>query len=188
MQVIGTVESLTAELGAPVHGIIDWDLENSSSPHLHVLGAGLFYNIESAILNPLTLGLYLLHNFSSKLVLSDYGLDGLDLVALSTDDAYWQAIADGVMKRVLEEVVVNHDVECTFLTGWRVWFDRRYVHMKGQDLEKRVMGDADPFLKGLPKRPTLLMHVVQQGIGVCHGRTMPKAFADLFLEIQNSSS
>jgi ABC-type dipeptide/oligopeptide/nickel transport system ATPase component len=190
VQVVGTVQSLTAEGGAPVYGIIDWDLINKPQPYVHVLGADLFYNIESAVLNPLTLGLYLLHNYSSKLAAIDYGLiDGFDPLTLYTNVTHWQSIADGVMKRVLKIDAVNHDIECPFLTGWNVWFDRRYVHMNGHALEKRLKeSDAYPFLNALTKRPTLLMDVVQRGIGACHGRSMPRAFAALFVAIQTAKN
>lgn len=188
VNVVGAVDSLTAELGTPVHGIIDWDLTNRPQPHVHVLGAGLFYNIESAVLNPLTLGMYMLLHFSNKLSVRDYGLlDGFDTASLFTDAAPLQLIADGVMRRVLKEDVVNHDIECTFLTGWHVWFDRRYVHMNGHALEKRLKeDDAYPFLKALTRRPSLLMDVVERGIEVFRGRTMPKAFADLFVAVQTA--
>lgn len=188
-QVIGAVESLTAESSLPVHGIIDWDHKNNPGPHLHVLGAGLFYNIENAILNPLTIGLYLVHNFSNKLDASDYGLpDGFDPLSLYTDAAHWQSIADGVMKRVLKVDALNHDLECTFLAGWRVSFDSRYAHMNGHDLEGRLRkNDAFPFLNVFAKRPTLLMDVVQRGIQASQGRTMPMAFAEIFRTIQTGT-
>lgn len=189
VQVVGAVQSLTAEGGVPVHGIIDWDLKNKPLQHVHVLGEGLFYSIENAILNPLTLGLYLMHNFSGKLSAHDYGLsEGFDPLSLYTDAAYWQSVADGVMRRVLKVNVVNHDVECTFLTGGRVSVDNRYAHMNGHELEERVKKpDAYPFLNGFTKRPTLLMDVVQRGIQVSQGRTMPMAFANLFLAIQTAT-
>lgn len=185
-QVIGAVESLTAEGGVPVHGIIDWDLVNKPSSYVHVLGSGIFYNIENAILNPLTLGFYLLHNFPSKIDAYEFGLsDGFDLMSLYNDGPHLQSIVDGVMKRVLKVYAVNHDVECVFLHGWRVRFDSRYVHMKGHDLENQIKeSDKYPFLKAINKQPTLLMDVVQRGIGASNGRTMPVAFSDLFCEIQ----
>jgi ABC-type branched-subunit amino acid transport system ATPase component len=188
-QVLGVVESLTAEYGAPVYGIVDWDLTNKPQTHIFVLGEGLFYNIESAVLNPLTLGQYLLHNFSSKLCMSDYGLpDGLDPLSLYTDDVYWQSIADSVTRRVLKVESVNHDIECLFFRGARVAFDRRYVHMNGHALEDRLReADIYPCLNALTRRPTLLFDVVQRGIQPSHGRTMPMAFADAVLAIQTDS-
>ena len=39
------------------------------------------------------------------------------------------------------------ELECTFLAGGRVAFDRRYVHMNGHTLEERLReADVYPFL------------------------------------------
>lgn len=188
VQVEGAVESLNTENGVPVHGIIDWDATNKAKPRIHVLGAELFYSIENAVLNPLTLGLYLLHNFLSQLAPADYGLpDGFDGVGLYNEPTHWQSIADGVTKRVLGLQDVRHDVACLFLSGASISFDKRYVHMNGHDLEARLrQGHAYPFLNRFNKRPTLLMDVVQQGIRPSQGRTMPHAFVELFLGIQQA--
>lgn len=185
-KVVGAVESLQADGGVPVHGIIDWDLTNKPQQQIHVLGAGLFYNIENAILNPLTLGLYLLHNFPTKLDPRHFGLnEGFDLLSLYATDEHWQSIADGVTKHVLKLDAANCDVECAFLNGGLVRFDSRYVHMNGHDLEQRLKADdVYPFLKAINKRPTLLMDVVQRGIQSSQGRTMPMAFVELFSKIQ----
>lgn len=186
VQVIGAVESLTAQGGVPVHGIIDWDLVNKSLSYIHVLGSDLFYNIESAILNPLTLGCYILINFPSRINVCEFGLpDEFDLTLLYKDGPHLQSIVDAVTAHVLKVGAVNHDVECVFLHGWSVHFDRRYVHMNGHDLENRIKEDGKyPFLKAINKRPTLLMDVVQKGIFTSGGRTMPVAFSTLFSEIQ----
>lgn len=187
-QVVGAVESLVEEGSATVHGVIDWDLTNNLQPRVHVLGAEHFYSIENAILNPLTLGLYLLHNYPEKLAANDYGLaNGFDPTSLYTNPDGWQAIADGVTKRVLQVDDAAQDVECIFLNGEHVRFDRRYVQMKGHDLERLLKNDARyPFLCAISKRPTLMMDVVQRGIKSSHGRTMPRVFADLFSAIQST--
>lgn len=186
--VIGAVSTLFDENSVPVHGIIDWDTKNKPSPHLHVLGENIFYAIENAILNPLTLGVYLLSKFCSELNVSEYGLvEGFDPLSLTQDSACWQSIADGVMKHVLKNDVINRDVKCTFLEGWSVYFDSRYVHMQGHQLEALLRcKDVYPFLNRFSKKPSLLMDVLDVGIKGTWGRIMPKAFADLFAEIQDS--
>ncbi len=112
---------------------------------------------------------------------------GFDGVTLYTEPTYWQTIADGVTKRVLGLQDVSHDVACLFLSGASISFDKRYVHMNGHDLEGRLrQGHAYPFLSRFSKRPTLLMDVVQRGIRPSQGRTMPHAFVELFLGIQQA--
>lgn len=184
-QVVGAVESLVSQGSETVHGIVDWDLHNKPGQHIHVLGAGLFYNIESAILNPLTLGLYLLHNYSGKIAVQDYGLtEDFDSVSLLTNANQWQAVADGVSKKVLNMNAVAHDCTCAFLAGHSVYFDRRYVHMQGHHLEARIK-DTYPFLNAFNKQGSLLMDVVSRGVQSCRGRSLPKAFHDLFGTIQS---
>jgi energy-coupling factor transporter ATP-binding protein EcfA2 len=185
-QVVGAVESLNAQDGVPVRGIIDWDFKNRPTPHIYVLGEKLFYNIENAILNPLTLGIYLLHNFSGKLEAMNYGLDdGFDPLSLYMGVDCWQSVADGVTRRVLNVLDVSHDLECRFLAGGHVYFDKRLVHMNGHELETRLrQADVYPFLNAFTRRPTLMQDVIQRGIQPSQGRTMPQAFVDIFNAIQ----
>lgn len=186
-KVIGAVESLDVEDGVPVCGIIDWDGNNMPHRHIYVLGAGLFDNIESAILNPLTLGLYLLQNFAERLDPGDYGLDpGFDVHALVSDVQRWQGIAQGVMRRVLGDSQLQCDLECAFVKGGSVYLDKRYAYMDGHALERIVTGDAAyPFLNAV-RKPSLLMDVVRRGIRASGGRTFPRAVSDLFIAIQTA--
>lgn len=186
-KVFGAVESLGAEDGAAVHGIVDWDLRNVASGRVHVLGKGLFYSIENAVLNPLTLGLYLLHNFGHQLDLTHLGLDrDADRLAPYASTDSWQEIADAVTKKVLDVDTANRDVACAYPGGTVVHFDRRYVHMRGHDLHDRLLSRTYPFLKS--RKPNLLLDVVRQGMGACSARSMPMVFVDLFREIQSSSA
>lgn len=185
-QVVGAVESLASEGSTTVHGVIDWDCCNRPQQRVHVLGEGHFYNIESAILNPLTLGLYLLHNYPDKVVAQEYGLgEGFDSLSLYADPSGWQAIADGVTRRVLKIDTVSHDVECHFLRGGSASFDCRYVHGNGHGLEPLLKDSAAyPFLNAITKRPTLVMDVVRRGIQSSQGRSLPMDFSALFTTIQ----
>ncbi|MGC3980535.1 MAG: ATP-binding protein [Steroidobacteraceae bacterium] len=187
-QVIGTVESLIEEGNTTVHGLIDWDLVNEPKNRVHVLGDGLFYSIESAILNPLTLGLYLLCNYPEKLLAQDYGLPEVyDPLSICSSAQHWQTIADGVTRRVLNIESVSHDVQCVFLGGERLFFDRRYVHMNGHALEALLKEiPAYPFLNSLARRPGLLVDVIHKGIRLSHGRSMPICFLEVFGAIQLS--
>jgi len=183
-QVQAAVQSLNAEGGVPVHGVIDWDTRNKSGGQLHVLGAGTFYSIESAMFNPLTLGLYLLHNFSAEVPPEALGLPAdIDRVRLYDDVALWQGIADSVTMRVLEVDEVCHDVEGAFLSGAKIRMDARYVHMNGHELQRLLLTHAFPFLNR--RRTNLLMDVARQGIGTCAARSMPSAFPELFHAIQS---
>jgi len=187
-QVIGTVEALIREGNSTVHGIVDWDSRNNPTNRIHVLGKDLFYSIESAILNPITLGLYLLHNFTDKMDASEYGLTaGYDPLSLYDNSQYWQGISDAVTRRVLGESEVAHDVECSFVGGAKLAFDKRYVQMNGHGLEALIKSKkAYPFLAASALRPSLLRDVVNRGICSCQGRTLVQAIVDMFRVIQST--
>jgi ABC-type cobalamin/Fe3+-siderophores transport system ATPase subunit len=182
-QVRAAVESLNAEGGVPVHGVIDWDTRNRAEGQIHILGFGIFYSIENAMLNPLTLGLYLLHNFNCEVKPETLGLAGdIDRVHLYDDAELWQKIADAVTMRVLSVETVVHDVECAFMSGAKVKMDARYVHMNGHDLHTLLLMQVFPFLNR--RRTNLLMDVARQGMGACSARSMPSVFSELFRAIQ----
>lgn len=180
-KVYGAVESLNAEGGATVHGIVDWDTRNRPIGRVHVLGSELFYSIENAVLNPLTLGLYLVYNCANYVSPVDLGLrPEVDLISLFDDISNWQTIADAVMRRVLDISVVEHELECVFPHYRVVYLDRRYAHMNGHALHDLVL-ERFPFLKG--KKPGLMLDVVRQGMGVSAARSIPLVFFNLFNEI-----
>jgi ABC-type branched-subunit amino acid transport system ATPase component len=187
--VYGAIEALRSnDSGPPVYGIVDWDLKNSTKPNVHVLGVNLFYNIENAVLNPLTLGLYLLHNFQAKMVFSEFGLvDDVSVSDIYDGTEFWQGISDGVTRRVLKVDTLQNDLSCCFLNGEKVLMDSRYLHMNGHALEANIR-EIYPCLKGRPKRPTFLVDVVRQGMGVCGGRSIPVEFANLFGTIQREQT
>jgi predicted ATPase len=182
--VIGTVEKLAKEKSDTVYGIVDWDTKNNSRDRVFVHGADIFYTMENAILNPLTLGLYLLQNFQENINPSSFGLPiGFDLHSLFSDYSYWQTITDAVTKQVLEIDDPKHEIEGSFIAGGAVKFDARYVHINGHDLEKKVL-KVYAFLGAV--RRSLLLDVVMKGIATCRGRTLPSTFKDLFGKIQLS--
>jgi ABC-type thiamine transport system ATPase subunit len=184
-QVIGAVESLTSEDNQTVHGIIDWDRSNRPDEKVHVHAQESFYSIENAILNPLTLGIYLLNCFPSNVNCADLGLTrDTDLITLQCDHQHWQVIADAVTTRILGgQETPAHEVECQFLSGAKVFFDRGYVHKNGHELETLIR-QTYPFLNRLRGKDSLLKDVLARGIQVNHGRTLPVSFVELFGKIQ----
>lgn len=184
-QVVGTVESLSIEDNQTVHGIIDWDTTNRPTGKVHVHAERRFYSIENAILNPLTLGIYLLSYFPMEVNCAELGLPAdTDLVALQNSHLHWQVIADAVAMRILGKMhPVLHEVECEFLSGAKIMFDTRYVHMNGHDLESLIV-KVWPFLNRIKGKNALLQDVIARGIQVNHGRTLPVTFSQLFGKIQ----
>lgn len=185
-QVSGAVEALFQQGNNTVYGIIDWDTKNKPKDRIYVLGLGIFYSIENAILNPLTLGLYLLHNFLDKIDLTSFGIQAsCDPRSLFTSDEQWQTIADAVTKKVLGVDAVRHEIDCNFLQGTTLKFDRRYVHENGHVLEAKIRGVRDyAFLGAVAKRDPLMLDVVRRSAKALHGVSLPSAFNEVFGAIQ----
>jgi predicted ATPase len=186
VQVIGTVENLVSEGNQTVHGIIDWDEKNKTNGKIHVLGEDLFYSIENAVLNPLTLGFYLLSNHAAKIKAGEYGLDdGYDVFDILNNHNRWQGIADGVTKRVLGVDYGAHDLPCEF-HGGGVCLDMRYAYHAGHGLEDDRIKVAYPFLKQFQKPGALAIEVIEKSIQTTSGKTLPLAFSELFGRIQRA--
>lgn len=184
VQVIGTVETLVDQGNPTVHGVVDWDERNRCSDRIHVHAPDLFYSFENAILNPVTLGFYLLSSHRKEVTPSSMGLsDSSDLIGLFDDPTAWQLVADSVTNKVIEACSLNRDVECEFLFGSTVQFDKRYVFMNGHDLQAKIV-KVFPFLKAFSRWPGLMGEVLLNGVASCSGRTLPRTFVRLFSEIQ----
>jgi ABC-type branched-subunit amino acid transport system ATPase component len=187
VQVLGQVESLRQQGNETVHGIIDWDYSNRASSGIHVLGIDQFYAIENALLNPLTLGLYLLKVHANNVQPQEFGLPAnFDLVTLYHHSDHWQMIADSVTRKVLKTESIRLTIKCEFLMGCTLNFDSNYVHHNGHKLEEKIK-DTFPFLKAFTARRPLLTEIATREIAVSQGRSLPKAFQDLFIAIQGDT-
>ena len=96
----------------------------------------------------------------------------------------WQAISDCVAKHVLNVTQLENEIECEFLNGNTVSFDKRYVLEKGHDLETFIK-NAYPFLNEFRKGNDLLMAVAVNGVESSKVCTLPTAFLQMFKSIQS---
>jgi ABC-type multidrug transport system ATPase subunit len=179
-----TVKSLSSRGNQTVHGIIDWDLNNKAAHHIHVHAENIFYSMENAVLNPLTLGVYLLTQHQKKINVSDFGLppafDSLSLYAGSFD---FQIIVNKICEKVLGVGDDMNTVRCEFLGGQVVNIPTRYAHHHGHKLQDRIFEKFE-FLKEVAKKRPLMEDVIGKTIGPFNGRMLPRSFLDLFTAIQ----
>jgi ABC-type cobalamin/Fe3+-siderophores transport system ATPase subunit len=184
-KVIGAVESLVHQGNVTVHGIIDWDTRNISRPRIHVLGKDKFYAIENAILNPLTLGLFLLHFYFEKVSVLGWGLPkDFERSNLYANTGHWQSVADAVCREVLQPEELALDVVCPFVNGDFVSLDRRYLLLHKKELERKIL-KAYPFLNEVVKGNRSLMEEVLHGVGASDGATIPTAFVEVFEAVES---
>ena len=183
-KVIAAVDTLANQGNVTVHGIIDWDTRNIPRNRLHVLGKDKFYAIENAILNPLTLGLFLLHFYFEKANVSGWGLPKeFERSKLYESTGHWQLVADAVCNEVLRPEKLTLDVVCPFVSGGFVNVDSRYLLLHKKELEQKIL-EAYPFLNEVVKGKRPLMNEVLRGIEASDGSTMPTAFAEVFKAIE----
>lgn len=184
VQVIGAVESLVRENNQTVHGIIDWDTKNRPKDKIHVHGAGVFYSIENAILNPLSFPIYLLANFPTKITPTELGFDDhITVDDLLRDNNRWQKLVDEFTTHVLGSHDVSDTVKCQFGNSIELNIAKAYTHHHGHDLEK-VIKEKFPYLKGL--RNPLLEDVLDKTLSFSGIKTIPSTFLSTFNEIQLS--
>jgi hypothetical protein len=181
VQVIGTVESLTREDNPTVHGIIDWDTTNVPTQRIYVHAQHIFYSIENAILNPLTLPIYLLISFPTKFNISELGFeDHKNVDELLSDVSTWQLIADNFTKLVLKNCNIAEKISCIFGTDTEIFLSKAYTHHNGHDLEK-IIREHFPYLKDLRHR--LLEDMVDKIISLSGIKVIPRTFLNIFNEI-----
>ncbi len=184
-QVKETVLALTKDDSLPIHGVIDWDLREESAGHVHVHAEGLFYTIENAVLNPFTLGAYLLKIYPGCFDLTAAGFDeNYNTLAIYDDPVKCQQLADRITTRVMGGLQSNERVTCNFYRGLSLTFDKAYVHMQGHALLKLILTEF-PDLKREKKK--LLIDVVKREMSVSHGHSLPESFLTLFEQIQHSN-
>lgn len=185
-RVYGAVESLCSEGCETVYGIVDWDKTNRSKDKVVVSSEGIFYSSENAILNPVSLGFYLLQNYRHKVKYNEFGVgDDVPFSDHYRDIDTWQKISDFVTKKIIGDETLNNSVLCAFSGDICVHFDPRYVQIRGHDLEAKIK-EAFPFLKEHNKSEAALKLDVmrKEMFSFSEGKTIPKCLVECFASIQ----
>ena len=122
-----------------VFGIVDWDLTNDPSEHVHVLGHGVRYSIENYILDPILLSALLLRD---KLIdRNELGLtEGETYVDLrSFDNSRLQVVANHLLKIMGWMSQKGAEmVRCEFVNGRSIDLPREFLKKKGHGLEAEL--------------------------------------------------
>jgi ABC-type branched-subunit amino acid transport system ATPase component len=185
-RVYGTVDSLCGEGCETVYGIVDWDKTNKCKDKVFVSSEEIFYSTENAILNPVSLGFYLLQNYRSKIKYSDFDVEeGTPFSEHYQNIDVWQKIADFVTKKVTGKTVLDRSIACTFQNSFSVLFDAEYVHARGHDLEVRIK-KGFPFLnEHNSSEAALKIDVMRKEMfSFSEGKTIPLSLIECFSRIQ----
>ena len=121
-----------------IYGLIDWDLKNTPSQQIVILGMGNRYAIENYIFEPHILGLYLIYKkFASP---ADLGLAScssyLEACSLITQDpAMIQSIATAVEARINWNSENTQTTKSVLISGNKVLIRDDVLTLKGHDYE-----------------------------------------------------
>lgn len=136
--VIEITEKLSSMGNNQIYGLIDWDLKNTPSQQIVILGMGNRYAIENYIFEPHILGLYLIHkNFASP---ADLGLANcssyLEVSSLiKKSPTTIQLIATAVEAQINWNSDNTQTTESVLISGNKLSIREEVITLKGHDYE-----------------------------------------------------
>lgn len=188
-QVISISSMLRKAGNSTVMGLIDWDLKNSSSPDVKVLGENERYAIDNYILDPIAIGLLLLReNIVSP---KTFGF---------SDDAGYLSIAQSEsteLIRIAQKIILDlannlkdkekediQEVEFRYSEGFYAKFPRWLAILQGHRLEQ-ALKETYPPLNRYKNEPDLKREIIAKVLTDRPG-LIPSAIIQTLKTIQNS--
>lgn len=187
-QVKEVVNQLYSGGNRTVYGIIDWDLKNSESERVKVIGQGNRYSIENYILDPILVAALLLRE--KWIERSMVGLnDNETYIHLAKFDSIrLQIVADFIVKRVTDYVSPQNEGDrfsCEYIGGQVISLPLWFLQIKGHQLES-TLKNIFAQLKRFQQEPQLKQEVLLKVIDDIPA-LIPKDFVLLFNKIQGFS-
>lgn len=185
-QVFGMVNSLNANGASMVRGLVDWDTKNQPTSTVKVFAHDYAYAIENVFLDPLSLLLQLHLKEPKKYSIQSFcGVD-CKLKEWIGSEVLLQSSIDHYIKLILGDENKKDD-PITYMSGISLRTDRRYLRMKGKDLERLVI-ERIPGVKGLSNHQGdgALKHaiVIKAMIAASSGELIPQLIEDVFAALQ----
>lgn len=161
------VQRLSEAGVATIAGLIDWDKSNVSADRIVVLAEGTRYSIENCIYDPLLLAA----------VIANDAPESRGHIGLSDSEVYsgfgnlshdrLQSIANRVQTNILqvsEDDLETDSIGCSYGGGSEICISRRYLEMKGHDLEKLILEHFGELRKFTDSQERLMRRVVETAI------------------------
>lgn len=152
------VNQLTEAGNASVYGLIDWDVANTTTARVIVLGQHKRYSIENFLLDPCLLGLLLIKENHQEAI--NYGLitpTSSYMELANSPPADLQMLADKVSTLLSFE---GTKVTCKYANGMELEIAQDLLQIKGHDLSAKVF-EKFKFLR-TKKDNALLLSIVNQ--------------------------
>lgn len=159
--VIEVVNNLYSNGNDQIYGIIDWDLNNSSTNRILVLGENDRYAIENYLLDPLLLGLLTIRE--NKIPITDFA--GLSISTYSQVINLNQSDAQIIIDKILNDLGLQSSNKIKYKTfnNWELKTTKEFNQHQGHDLET-LYKTKFPFLNAYQREDALKKDIIEKVI------------------------
>lgn len=157
--VINIVKKLSESGNDQVYGIIDFDLKNTESGKIIVLGRNNRYSIENYLLDPLLMGLFFIRegkkdiNYFGEISFRTYP----EASKMTKDDA--QKIIDKIILYL--NLSTSDTVDYQLFNNWTLKVSKGFIQHQGHELES-LYKDKFQFLNSYQKENELKMDIINK--------------------------
>jgi predicted ATPase len=176
-KVISTVSALVAAENISTFGLIDWDLKNTSTSRICVLGENDRYAIENYLLDPIMIAAVVIYTDPHRF--AEVGLSEAHTFATLSDLSceVMQNVVETIQKRVLGDAsILDGVISATYANGCQLTLSRIYAECNGHKLEEAVI-KAFPLLQRYNGTGKLLRQIINVVIRN-HPKLVPKRLLD----------
>lgn len=177
--VIDVVNNLYSNGNEQIYGIIDWDLNNSPTNRVLVLGHGERYAIENFLLDPLLMGILMIRE---KIPISDFGKLSVskypEFGQLTSEDAQL------IITKILTELDLESENKVLYksFNGWELQTSNEFNQHQGHDLET-LYKTKFSFLNTYQREDALKKDVIEKVIND-YPDFAPIAISEILMKIK----
>jgi len=179
-----TVQKLRESGNQKILGLIDWDSKNNDEDGVFVHSKNLMYSLENVILNPLFLGMLLIHENILKIT-DVFPAEVKPYYEVFKNEATQEKIE--ALARYVENLTgfdSQELIELELINGATVKFNKDFLHHQGHALET-TLKEKIPALNRFNKNGTILVETIDRII-VHFSSLLPIDLLNTLLKIQNS--
>jgi hypothetical protein len=159
--VINIVNNLSENGNNQIYGIIDWDLKNTESGRIIILGGSNRYSIENYLLDPLLMGIFFIRerekeaNYFGEVSFRTYS----EVSNMTEDDAKKIIDKVGSDLGLMSNNIVNYQLK----NNWMLKISKEFACHQGHELEY-LYKEKFPFLKRYQKEDELKFDIIDKVI------------------------
>lgn len=156
-----------------VFGIIDYDNKNNDNKNVFVLAKGKKYSIETCVLDPVLVGMYLIREGCYE----KYSLPFTTFTSLSdATEQDFQTISDIVINRL--GFCMSETVEIEYANGYKIKVSKDMMEYNGHDLEQIYKDKFNELKKTQKLKSEIVKKIINEYSKYC-----PNDFVEVFNKI-----